>query len=83
MRGGPIGITESMQTAKERMSTPGTPAIQKPSPATTPWPIAVPTMPKTTERVVLTRIDVISLEMPPERRSTSSPMRSANQKPSR
>ena len=36
MSGGPIGMTESTQTAKDKMSTPGTPAIQKPMPATSP-----------------------------------------------
>ena len=36
MSGGPIGMTDSTQTAKDKMSTPGTPAIQKPMPATSP-----------------------------------------------
>ena len=82
-RGGPIGTIERTKTSVQSMRMPGTPAIQKPMPATTAWPSAVPTRPKTTERVVLTRIFVSSFERSPETRFIRACTRSANQAPSR
>ena len=67
-----------MQTKDDKTAMLGTPAIQKPTAATSPWPIAVPITPNTTERVVFTRMSVNSAAKPPDIRLMNCTVRSDN-----